>query len=120
MNTEQLKAFCRNCAGATETESGAPHNILVYSIDDKKFAYFKTSEPQKWRFSVRVTPSQFIELTDQPNIKPARYMGRFHWITIVDVERIDAAVLRKLVECSYTRALSSLSKKRQSELGKML
>ena len=50
----------------------------------RKFAYFKTSEPEQWRFSIRTTPERFMELTDVPGIKPARYMAKFHWVTIVN------------------------------------
>lgn len=45
----------------------------------KTFAYFKTSAP-------------------------ARYRGRWHWVTIVKVEAFPAAYLRELVAWSYHRA----------------
>jgi predicted DNA-binding protein (MmcQ/YjbR family) len=113
MNVTQLKAFCNGFSGARETLYGDPSNILVYSIGGKTFAYFKTSAPERWRFSTRVSPDRFIELTDVPGVKPARYRGRYHWITIVEVHRFPAAYLRDLVDSSYRRALASLSKARQ-------
>jgi len=113
MNVPQLKAFCRGFPGASETLYGEPYNFLVYAVGAKKFAYFKTSQPERWRFSVRVTPDRFIELTDVPGVKPARYRGRFHWITIVSVSGFPASYLRELVESSYRRAFESLSKARQ-------
>lgn len=97
-------------------ELGHPKNVLVYTIGSKQFAYFKTSEPEKYRFSVRVSPDRFLELTDIQGVKPARYMGRFHWITIVKVEEFDNAYLRELIDRSYEKALSSLSKTQQQEL----
>ena len=87
MNVEELKSFCRGYAGATEVLHGAPTNVLAYAVGGKNFAYFKTSEPEKWRFSTRVSADRFVELTDIPGVKPARYMGRFHWVTIVEVEQ---------------------------------
>ena len=113
MNVRQLKAFCSRLSGARVTLYAEPSNILVYSIGGKTFAYFKTSEPERWRFSTRVSPDRFIELTDIPGVKPARYRGRFHWVTIVEVPRFPAAYLIELVECSYQRAFASLSKARQ-------
>jgi predicted DNA-binding protein (MmcQ/YjbR family) len=114
VNVAQLKTFCRRFPGATETRYDEPWNFLVYSVGGKKFAYFKTSEPERWRFSTRVTPDRFIELTDLPGVKPARYRGRFGWITIVNVSGFPAPYLRELVDWSYRRALFSLSKARQS------
>jgi predicted DNA-binding protein (MmcQ/YjbR family) len=116
MNVAQLKGFCRQFPGATETFYEAPYNFLVYSVGGKKFAYFKTSRPERWRFSTRVAPDRFVELTDVAGVKPARYRGRFHWITIVNVSGFPASYLTELVEWSYQRALASLSKARQTAL----
>ena len=113
MNVSQLKQFCRKFPNATETLYGEPYNFLVYSIGGRKFAYFKTSLPERWRFSTRVTPDRFIELTDVPGVKPARYRGRFYWITIVNVPSFPALYLEELVEWSYQWAFASLSRIRQ-------
>jgi len=113
MNVSQLKRFCRKLPNATETLYGDPYNFLVYSIGGRKFAYFKTSLPERWRFSTRVTPDRFIELTDVPGGKPARYRGRFYWITIVNVSSFPSIYLEELVEWSYQRAFASLSRVRQ-------
>lgn len=92
-----------------ETCYGEPYNFLVYSIGGRKFAYFKTSEPERWRFSMRAAPERFLELTDVRGVKPARYRGRYGWITIVNVSTFPADYLRELVGWSYQRALASLS-----------
>jgi len=106
MNVTQLKRFCKRFPGATETLHGEPWNFLVYEIRGRKFAYFKTSQPERWRFSTRVTPERFIELTDRPGIKPARYRGRYGWVTIVTVAAFPDDYLRELVGWSYERALT--------------
>jgi len=116
MNVAQLKRFCRAFPGSIETLHGEPYNFLVYSIAGRKFAYFKTSQPEKWRFSMRVAPDRFIELTDVPGVKPARYRGRFGWITIVQVHCFPAAYLTELVEWSYEKALGSLGKAKRSAM----
>jgi len=90
MNVAQLKRFCRALPGTVEVDSGAPYNWLVYSVRGRKYAYFKTSEPERWRFSVRVSRDRFVELTEFPGVKPARYRGRYGWITIVNVAALVA------------------------------
>jgi predicted DNA-binding protein (MmcQ/YjbR family) len=114
MTVTQLKRLCREFPHATETLYGEPYNFLVYSVGGKKFAYFKTSQPEQWRFSTRVTPDRFIELTDVPGVKPARYRGRFGWITIVNVSAFPASYLKELVASSYRRAFASLRNAKQS------
>ena len=114
MDTRALKAHCSRYPGATSRALGEPWNVLLYEIGGKQFAYFKLSQPEKWRFSIRVSPERFLELTDQPGMKPARWMGRFHWVTIVDVRRVPTAYLKELVAWSYRRAFDGLSKKKQA------
>lgn len=116
MNVKQLQKFCRELPGATEQQWQPPYNVLMYSLDKNHFAYFKTSEPERWRFSFKVTPMRFVELTGIPGVKPARYRGRYHWVTIVDVASFPADYLQELVTWSYTYAAARLPRKRQQEL----
>lgn len=116
MNTAQLKKFCGRFPAASKRLHEHPSNVLAYSVGGKHFAYFKTSEPERWRFSLWVGPEQFVALTDVPGIKPARYMGRYHWITIVDVQRMPAPFLKALVAGSYDKALRSLSRAGRTEI----
>ncbi len=108
MNVSQLKKFCLSLPGARERLLGEPANILVYSLGERNFAYFKTSQPERWRFSVKVSPARFVELTGVPGVKPARYRGRYHWITIVDVGAFPAGYLKELVAWSHAAALGAL------------
>jgi predicted DNA-binding protein (MmcQ/YjbR family) len=116
MDTERLKEFCARLPGAAVQLHGEPANILVYGVDGKRFAHFKTSQPEQWRFSIKVPSERFLELTDVPGIKPARWLARFHWITIVDVRSVPDDQLRELVQWSYRKALESLSKARRTAL----
>jgi len=111
MNVAQLKRLCRGFPDATETLYREPYNFLVYAVRGKKFAYFKTSDPERWRFSTRVTPDRFIELTDMPGVRPARYRGRWGWITIVDVSAFPAEYLKELVKSSYVRVCTPLRRR---------
>ena len=110
MNTQQLQQRCREFPHASQSLHPSPSNILVYAVGGKKFAYFKTSEPEMGRFSIRVAPDQFLGLTGTPGVKPARYMGRFHWVTMVDVRAFPADFLADLLAWSYQKARSALSK----------
>lgn len=114
MDVVAVKEHCSRYPGASAKLSGPPINVLTYSVGGKQFAYFKTSEPEQWRFSIRTTSERFLELTNVPGIKPARFMARFRWVTIVDVDTVPADYLQELIAWSYAKALGSLSKRRQS------
>lgn len=117
MDIDDVKRFCLSLPGAREQLLGEPANMLVYAVGGKQFAYFKTSEPQRWRFSIRVTSDRFIELTDQPAVRPARYLHRFHWVSILNTQAFDELYLKQLIEWSYKKARGSLPKKAQLILG---
>ena len=117
MDTARLKTFCSRFHAAQAKRLGEPQNVLLYQVGGKTFAYFKTSEPERWRFSFRVTPERFVELTDVPGIKPARWMGRWRWVTVVDVRRVPEDYLRELVAWSYRDAIGKLSRARRLQLG---
>ena len=104
MQLSELNHFCLSLPGATQATLAKPSNVHYFCIGKKQFAYYKTSEPEKGRFSLRVSPERFLELTDQSGIKPARYMGRWHWITIVDVASVQEQHLTELVSWSYEAA----------------
>ena len=116
MEVSEVKEYCASFNSATFVERGEPSNVLTYKVKGRNFAYFKTSEPERWRFSIRVSPDRFLELTDQPGVKPARYMHRFHWVTIVNVNEFDPEYLTELIGWSYRKACSTLSQKTQREL----
>lgn len=116
MDIQSVKDYCLSLAGSSIREEAAPYNRLVYLVGNKPFAYFKTSEPEQWRFSIRVSTESFIELTDQAGIKPARYMHRFYWITVVDVGAVNSEYLTQWIDYSYYKALNRLSKKMQLAL----
>lgn len=116
MDVAAVKEHCSHFPGASSKLFGPPSNILVYYVGGRKFAYFKTSEPERWRFSVCTTPERFLELTGVSGIKPARYMAKFRWVTIVDVGTVPADYLLELIAWSYTKALSGLPKRLQSTI----
>ena len=116
MDTAGLKRLCAHYPGAAAVRLSEPMNVLSYRVSGRTFAYFKTSEPERWRFSIKVTPERFLELTDVPGIKPARWMGRWRWVTIVDVATLPQDYLRELVDWSYRDAVSRLPKRQQRGL----
>lgn len=116
MDVSAVKEYCSRRPGATSKLFGPPSNVLVYYVGGRKFAYFKTSEPERWRFSICTSSERFLELTDVPGIKPARYMAKFRWVTIVDVGTVPADYLQELIAWSHAKALSSLSERRQCAL----
>lgn len=116
MTRNDVKKYCGSFSSVVATEKTFPMDYLSYTVKGKKFAYFKTSEPEMWSFNIRVSEDRFLELTDQPGIKPSKYMARFHWITLSNVDAMDENYLKELILWSYQKSLSSLPQKIQAEV----
>ena len=116
MDVAALKRHCRSLPGSVERLHADPANILTYAVGGKRFAYFKTSEPERWRFSFKVAPERFLELTDQPGITPARWLGIHRWITVVDVASMPTAELKALVGWSYGHAWDRLTRRQRAAI----
>jgi predicted DNA-binding protein (MmcQ/YjbR family) len=114
MDVAAVKGHCSGLPGASSKLYGPPSNVLVYYVGGKKFAYFKTSDPEMWRFSICTSPDRFLELTSVPGIKPARYLARFRWVTIVDVAAVPADYLRELIAWSHDKARSRPRRQKHS------
>ena len=117
MDVAALKRHCRALPGSVETLHGEPSNILVYEVGGKRFAYFKTSQPECLRFSFKVAPDRFLELTDQPGITTAPYMARAYWVSINEPSGFSEAELANHVRQSYELVRAGLPKKVQRSLG---
>lgn len=116
MDVAALKRHCRSLPGSVEQRYADPANILTYAVGGKRFAYFKTSEPERWRFSFKVAPERFLELTDQPGIKPARWLGIHRWVTVVDVASVPTTELKALVAWSYGCAWDRLTRRQRAAI----
>jgi predicted DNA-binding protein (MmcQ/YjbR family) len=117
MDVAAVKDHCSRYPDVSSTLYGPPSNVLVYHVRGRKFAYFKTSEPERWRFSLCTSPERFLELTSIPGIKPARYMARFRWVTIVDVKSVPAGYLQELIAWSYDKAAAPRSRRASAVAG---
>ena len=118
MNREEVQNFCAAFTGVELKHKTHPKHFHSYYLYRKKFAYFEIDDSDNWEFSIRVAEDRFLELTDQPGIKPSKYLARFHWITIEQIESVGEEYLEELILWSYQKAVASLPKKLQQEIPK--
>lgn len=116
MQLNHLEHFCEQLAGAKfDLKWGADR---TYCIAEKMFAVFcsDSNHESSKRLCLKVSPADFIALTDMHGIEPAPYLARYHWISITENTTLAQKELELLIKGSYDMVYSKLSKKKQQAL----
>ncbi|HYG15186.1 MAG TPA: MmcQ/YjbR family DNA-binding protein [Bacteroidia bacterium] len=107
MNTEQLRAFCPSLPHVTEDiKWGAD---LCFSIGGKMFCVTGVDGPLQ--VSMKVTDSEFDELTATAGISPAPYVARYKWILVEKAGRFTMEEWKHHIKQSYELVKGTLPKK---------
>jgi predicted DNA-binding protein (MmcQ/YjbR family) len=115
MNLERLREYCLSCPDATEhVQWGAD---LVFKVGGKMFTVAST-EPGEAKVSFKCTPEEFAELVEQDGIKPADYVARYHWVTLLRWDALSDREIKRLVKDSYEMVRARLPKKRSATAAK--
>ena len=79
MTLDWVRRLCLSLAHTTETvEWGSD---LVFKVGGKMYAVTPLEPAPVW-LSLKCTPEDFGELTQQPGVIPAPYMARASWIAL--------------------------------------
>lgn len=114
MTPAELEKLCAGWPGVASSIKW--EDDLVFTVAAKMFVVIGLSGQHRNQISFKVDPERFLELTDQPGMKPAPYMARAFWISIFEPERFKPAELEAFVRRSYELVRSGLSKKLQAKL----
>jgi predicted DNA-binding protein (MmcQ/YjbR family) len=109
MTLDSLRDYCLSLPDATENiQWGAD---LVFKVGGKMFTVAST-EPGDTKVSFKCTPEEFAELVEQDGIKPADYVARYHWVTLLRWDALPDREIRRLVKDSYEMVKAKLPKTR--------
>jgi predicted DNA-binding protein (MmcQ/YjbR family) len=113
MNIEWL----RRCAEALPhtTESVQWGSDLVFKVGGKMYA-IAPLEPAPVCLTLKCTPEEFAELTQQPGIIPAPYLARAFWIALEHEDALPVTEVKRLLKQSYELVLAKLPKKARASL----
>jgi len=115
MNVEELRAYCLNKKGVTES---TPFDdvTLVFKVMNKMFALIPLDE-DKLMISLKCDPEKAIQLREQyPQVTPAWHFNKKHWNSVLVDGNIEVELVKELVDHSYDLVVSGLTKKLKEEL----
>ena len=115
MDIESVRAYCLSFPHATEKVQWG--NDLVFKVAGKMFAVTVLEGASKYCLSFKVTPEQFLELTEADGIDPAPYSARYHWIALQRFNVMSEKELKMSLRASYDLVFEKLPKKVKAQLG---
>ena len=115
MTTDSVREFCIAFPHATEQIQWANH--LVLKVGGKMFAVVSLEPARVW-ISFKSTAEEFSELTERPNIIPAPYLARNHWVGLETRDALTHSELRDCLRRSYELVFEKLPKRERERLGR--
>ncbi len=112
MNTEKLTNYCMSMKGVQESIKWEDH--LCYTIGDKIFCM--TGMTDESGVTIKVTPEDFIELTERDGIEQAPYMAKGQWIGVQKRNALRQKEWEHYLTKAYHLIKSKLTKKLQNEI----
>ena len=108
MTIDSVREFCISLPHATEQIQWGNH--LVLKVGGKMFAVVSLEPATVW-ISFKSTAEEFAELTEHPNIIPAPYLARNHWVGLETRDALTHSELRDCLQRSYELVFEKLPKK---------
>jgi predicted DNA-binding protein (MmcQ/YjbR family) len=113
MDIDALRRLCLSFPGTTEHVQWG--SDLLFKVCGKMFAITPLEPAPVW-LSLKVTPENFVELTERPGIIPAPYLARASWIALESPTILPTPELASLLRGSYDLVVAKLPRKLRESL----
>ena len=98
MDATAIRTYCLSFPNATEHLQW--EDELCFKVGGKIFAMLGLdSLPQRMCF--KCTPERFAELCELEDVRPAPYVGRYHWVMLDRLDALPEDELEDLIQQSY-------------------
>ena len=115
MNVDFIRKYCLSFPNAEESLQWG--ETLCFKVGGKIFAMLSLDAVPP-HLSLKTTPELFAELTEMEDIVPARYVGRYKWVTLERLDVLPARELEDLITTSYDMVVKKLPTRKASARGK--
>jgi predicted DNA-binding protein (MmcQ/YjbR family) len=110
MNVDFVREFCISFPQAKETLQWG--ETLCFKLDGKIFAMLSLDAVPP-HLTLKTTPEHFAELVELDDIVPARYVGRYKWVTLENLTALPSQELKDLIAASYAMVAKKLPAKKR-------
>jgi len=99
MDVEAIRHYCLSFPQAKENLQWG--DDLCFKVAGKMFCVLNLELSSPARLSLKSTPERFAELIELEGIRPAPYVGRYHWVSLERLDAVRDAELQELIRHSY-------------------
>lgn len=120
MNIEEFREYCLSVKGTSESLPFLGHNILVFKVMGKMFAYIPL-EPKDGMFKadLKCDPERSLALRDKYNGIEQTDFKTLLWNLVSLASDVPDELIRELIRHSVDEVLKKLSKRKQEEYRNM-
>ena len=114
MELEKIQEFVGKLPGVTEDIKWG--NDLCFLVAGKMFSVVGLSNTPL-TISFKTTDEKFAELISRPQIIPAPYLAKHHWVYLEDIHALPKAELLEHLNDAHMIIAKKLPAKKRKELG---
>src|SRR3954465_1356379 len=115
MNVEWVRRYCLSLPYTTETLQWS--DKLVFKIGGKMYAVVALEPGKDW-LSFKCSDEQFATLTEHPDVVPAPYLARAHWVALQTETALPREQIKRLLRHAYELVSAKLPGKVRASLSK--
>ena len=116
MNIEEFREYCLSIKGSTESLPFLKHNVLVFKVMDKMFAYISL-EPKDGIFKadLKCSPDKSVELREKYHGITETDFKTLLWDLVELESDVPNELIKELINHSVEEVIKKLTKKKQEE-----
>lgn len=112
MDVDAIRRHCLSFPATSEKLQWG--EVLCFKVGQKMFATLNLDLLATTRLAFKCSPEQFSELLEHEGVRPAPYVGRYHWIALESLEALPDGEIERLIERSYQIVLSKAQPAKRS------
>lgn len=119
MDVDAIRRHCLSFPATREKLQWG--EVLCFKVGEKMFATLNLDLLAQTRLAFKCSPEQFSELLEHEGVRPAPYVGRYHWIALENLDALPDDEIERLIERSYQIVLSKAkprSRRSRAKAGK--
>ncbi len=115
MDMQTVQKWCLDLPGTVEDLKWGED--ICFCVGKKMYAVMGVpKEGKEVGLSFKTTPDLAEQLVQQPDVEPAPYLARYHWVMLRHLNALEPDTLHNLIKESYKLVFEKLPKKLQREI----